>query len=395
MNNGFSLSDNVVEKDVHLHPNYRRYPGLDVPDWVVSEAHLINRGLDAGVVTLGEANEGLFDPTELRDVMRNLTELTFFVEFPPENVEPNQRGQALLEMFASPVNPSQGDMRSVAEYLRAAGHSVSISMSTLDHHTAEAVRYLNQHEVPVTAWVVLDDKDGYWTNPTNMYSTGLRTLSVIDWIEQNELDVRRLGFDIEKPINYIGAMARGDFKDVLKTQHRDYVQDARAAEGLDGPAGQHLERIIEAVKNKGYETEVYTMPRFSKKMLGGMDIDPSVPDEYVEMVYTTDLPVAAKYLAEKGRGARLLRNKHAVPAFGIVSGNGETPGRKLTDSTGTHLTEQQLAANMRAVLKQDNSVPDREFELDKIYVFALNDPRVLAMADAALTAAYNGIPVRQ
>ena len=109
------------------------------------------------------------------------------------------------------------------------------------------------------------------------------------------------------------------------------------------------------------------------------------------MVYTTDLPLP-KFVTNNGRGARMFRNKHAIPAFGIMSGDGSRPGRKLKEGVGEHLTQEDLTANMQAILKHEVDIAAREQGLDRFYLFALNDPRVATMATTALREAFDSLP---
>lgn len=367
-------------------PAYQIEPGRPVPSWIVNEAHLVNDALDMGVIDTTAATTGLTTDGEILQTMQEMVGVTYFVEYPPENVAPEERGQALMELFQSPIQDTEGEI-ALADYLAKRRSGVAIAMSTLDESTAKAIKYLNDKQVPVTAWVVLDDADGYWTNRSNIKQTTDRANDVTEWADAHELELASVGFDIEMPMPYIKAMANNDLR-ARRAAKKDYKAMRTQAEANGQSGTKQLEQLLHDGRAMGYATEVYTMPRFSKKgllSLGGMDIDPSVPDKYIEMVYTSDPPVS---MLPGGFAARLLRNKHAIPAFGIVSGDGTRPGRALTEAVGNHLSEDNLAKGIAATILAKADVSTRELPEREFYVFALNDPRVATMTTSAIAEAF-------
>lgn len=361
-------------------PKYQVETGSDIPEWMINEAHLISEALDKGTIHQYEAEYGIIEDKEILDVMHSLVNVTYFVEYPPETVAPEKRGDKLLELFHQPTKTEDGREIALADYLAENGQAVSLAMITLDDSTAEAVRYLNEKKVPVIGWVVVEDVEGYWTNRTNMTETIQKTEAVKQWAKENDLDLIGLGFDIEKPLQYLSALSRFNVIELMK-EIRNYRRKKEDREP-EGDAQFRYRDLIKSVKAEGFETDVYSMPKYTKRILGDMDV--RTADRNIEMVYTSTMP--ASRLAMK-----VMRSEGAIPAFGLVTGKeDETPGRDLTGGKlPKHLTPEELQADIRTVLDQEIDLNGRKFNLRDLYLFALNDARVALMMTAAVDKAFD------
>lgn len=357
-----------------------------IPDWILNEAWLINEALDKGKVTKEQAESGLMEDRELLQMMRKMVQITFFVEYSKDKVNPEDRGAKLFELFEQKFSDSDGRKKTLSDFLSENHYGISLAMSTLDQKTAEVVKYLNDKRIPVVGWVVVDDLEGYWTNPSNVEETVGKTEEIKKWAKEHKLELVALGFDLEKPLNYLKAFAQADVKEIFK-EVRAYRKKKKERETQGDPTDQ-LRALVEKLREEGTGTEAYTMPRYCKGLLGGMDI--RNVDRYVEMTYASLMP---SLFRSQGRGAALMRNKNAIPALGIASKENETPERDLRregDKKLPHyLTPEELEADISAVLDQELNFGERTFTLRNLYLYALNDARVALMMDAALQHAFD------
>lgn len=351
-----------------------------LPQWLINEAHLINDALDKGAVTKQEAQEGLVEDREVLEMMRKMIDVKYFVEYSVDTNKPEERGTDLLKLFQQEVTV-EGVTKPLADFLAENRQGVSLAMSTLDDKTAAAVRYLNERGVPVVGWVVVEDVEGYWTNPTNVRETRAKAEQIQKWAKDHQLVLTTLGFDLEKPLEYIKALSHANVREILREMrnYRATVQE-RAQEGNPRHA---MEQLIADLKSQGIGTEVYTMPRFLKRLLGGMDI--RTADRYVEMVYSSTAPAVVR-----SSFANTFRSKDAIAGLGLVSGKDtETPGRNLSNGfLPPHLSAEELQRDIELVLERDLDLPNRELRVRDLYLFALNDARVALMMDAALRGAF-------
>ena len=158
-----------------------------LPGWIINEAHLIHEALKKGAATKEEAEGGLIENRELLRMMRRMVQLTFFVEYSRDTARPEERGDKLTELFNQKLPGKEESGKTLADFLAERRYGVSLAMSSLDDKTADAVRLLNTKKVPVVGWVVVDDAEGYWTNPANIKATGEKTEKIRAWAKRHEL----------------------------------------------------------------------------------------------------------------------------------------------------------------------------------------------------------------
>lgn len=313
----------------------------------------------------------------------NQPSLNYFVEYPRDYYSDASRGNALSALFHSKTFDSAKDMAiPLAQYLGEQGSDLSIAMSTLDGSTADAISVLNSYGVKPVGWVVLEDeyssgnRQGYWTNKTNVEATKYRTEKTIDWAESYRIELGGIGFDLEKPFEYVKALATKSLVNVLKA-HREYRNALSEIDPSHDPV-KSLARFINDLKSSGLNTQVYCMPRGLKRVSGDFsrkEIDELGSDEIIEMAYTS---TESDMLVKRARLFKLLWSKDTIPAIGLLSGvEGQTPGRNFGGDTPDHLDIHQLLEHLEAIKK--SSTPP-----EKVYLFALNHPNVARLADTAL-----------
>jgi len=163
----------------------------------------------------------------------------------------------LAELFARPE---------VIPGLVRARALVTLAIPDFSRERRDVVRALNRAGVPVTAWMLVDDADGYWLTADNHALALARYRELYAWAQREQLQFARVGLDIEAPIADSRALvARGlrALPELLRRMRsRAQVQAARSA----------YTQLIELIRSDGYLAETYHLPfmadaRLQKSML--------------------------------------------------------------------------------------------------------------------------------
>ena len=357
------------------------------------EIWALNQALDRGFVTNSELDDPVVEDRVIAMMgMRNGMRSTYFVEMPHEWVLPQERGKRMMEMFREEVELPDGRRIELADYLLETNSAVSIALSTLDQPTAEVVRYLNDKEVPVVGWVVLGDGEGYWTNASSVEASQQKVVAIDEWLEEYNLDIVTLGFDLELPLSLVASVSQRQVVDAIKAwfEYRGSIKGNRL-EGTDPQT--RFEMILKATQNMGYRQEFYTFPRRFRWLMNP-GVTPPVGAREIEMVYSSDLPVMPL-----GLGVDALLSPGAIPAIGIINGvEGQTPGRDFgrllypSDPNASrpinHLGPDEILRDIRALMGKRVDFAANHCTLGELYVFALNAPKVAFMVNDALDEAF-------
>jgi hypothetical protein len=111
--------------------------------------------------------------------------LTFFCELPSEG---------LCELFAD---------GSVTNDIAALGARVAFGTVDLDIKRAETIRQIRAAGVPVVAWILLPESDGYWCTSGNVDAVRARYAAVRDWSEEHGVIWDAVGLDVEIDIREV------------------------------------------------------------------------------------------------------------------------------------------------------------------------------------------------
>jgi len=111
------------------------------------------------------------------------SEITFFCEL---------RAQELKKLFED---------RFVFDDLKTLNAGISLGILDLSPERANVVKKLNRLGVPVTAWLLLPEEQGYWFNLGNYAEATARYQAFKVWSEENQLEWAAVGLDIESDIN--------------------------------------------------------------------------------------------------------------------------------------------------------------------------------------------------
>jgi hypothetical protein len=258
-------------------------------------------------------------------------QLTFFCELPPE---------PLAKLF---------DGRFVIDDLKALGATLSLGILDFSEARAGLVKRLNKAGVPVIAWLLLPEEDGYWFNLDNHDKAAARYVDFKAWTTQHDLLWAGVGLDIEMDINDLRIALSGEvdqaFARRLWHKFRDKPRVARAQRAYQA--------LVDLIRADGYPVESYHLPLISderrarstvlQRALGLVDLQ---VDREVLMLYTS-------LLTDHG-DAFLWSYAPEAGAVGVGITGG---GVDLSDALDTApLTWDQFARDLRLCVMQDKPV---------------------------------------
>jgi hypothetical protein len=244
--------------------------------------------------------------------------LTFFCEL---------KAEELRAVFSSP---------SLFEDLMALEASISLGILDLSQARADVVRQLNQRGIPVIAWLLLPEEQGYWFNLDNAPQAVAFYQDFMEWTRQNELLWVGVGFDIEPDIRELQQVTDQWWR-LLPTVFRRIFDHGRLKRGR-----QVYKDLVRQVQLDGYLVESYQFPVMVDERMVGSDLIQKVAglvdlkvDREVFMIYTSVLrpygpgvmwnyasecsPLRSEY--RKG-GSAHRRRFAGVPSIGVGSTGG-------------------------------------------------------------------------
>ena len=201
-------------------------------------------------------------------------ELTFFCELPTVQ---------LSELF---------DGRFLIDDLKDLGANLSLGILDLSEERAKVVERLNKAGLPVTAWLLLPEEQGYWFNIDNVQDATARYLAFKDWTDQYDLNWSGVGLDIEININDARQVLEKDqANQFLSTLFSRYFEKQKTVE-----AQRAYQSLVDLIRADGYLVESYHLPLITEerrgrssvlqRTLGLVDI---ITDREVLMLYSSFL----------------------------------------------------------------------------------------------------------
>jgi hypothetical protein len=198
--------------------------------------------------------------------------LTFFCELETKEL------QALFHEFP------------VMDDLAALEASVSMGILDLSPERADVVRRLNRADIPVVAWLLLPQEEGYWFNFNNAEQAVERYKAFKNWTDENELEWWGLGIDIEPDFSEMASLMQGR-KSVIFPVLRRFL-DLRAMR----EATATYWKLVSQMQADGYHVDIYHFPfivderkagsTLIQRLVGLVDVP---TDREVFMLYTSML----------------------------------------------------------------------------------------------------------
>lgn len=299
--------------------------------------------------------------------------LTFFCELPAEE---------LSKLF---------DGRFVIDDLRDLDASLSLGILDLSETRAKLVQRLNKAGVPVIAWLLLPEEEGYWFNVENYEQAVARYVTFKAWTAEYDLDWAGVGLDIEPNINDMRSLTRKeDVSPILaRTFHRyTHKKEVRKAQ-------QAYQALIDLIHADGYKVESYQLPliieeRKAKatviqRTLGLVDID-------------VDLEVLMLYSSFYRPDGTALLWSYAPDAdsIGVGSTGGGVDIEGVIDVAP--LTWEEFSKDLRLCVRQDKPIHVFSLEgcveqgfLSKLNTFEWDEPVEAPCAATGIRAARTGL----
>ena len=214
-------------------------------------------------------------PTESISSLQGRPQLFFFCELD---------GAALGRLLAGPQ---------LLPLLTANGYGVALATRDLDAATAAAVRLLNQHRVPLVAWLLLAPAEGFWLNLQNYPQAIERYHAFAAWARAYNLVFNAVGLDIGPPASILDHLRRWGGRHILRRiwqAHENTLFPAARAAYSD---------LIAEIHHDGYEVHTYQLPILADDRRAGttlaqrtLDIVDLPADVEVLMCYSS-VPVEA------------------------------------------------------------------------------------------------------
>ncbi len=196
--------------------------------------------------------------------------LTFFCELPDEQ---------LGRTFADPE---------VIKSLLALGARVSLAITDLSTTRAAAVRFLNEAGIPVVAWLLLPEADGYWFSSKNAALARQRWRDVLAWTHTEELRWDGVGLDAEVDMRDVELLA-ADGRSRLK-----FLLSRLGARSEMRRARDQYRQLVDEVRDAKIPAEHYLIPILFDEHAAGSTlvqwltgIVDMPADRHVPMLYTS------------------------------------------------------------------------------------------------------------
>lgn len=257
--------------------------------------------------------------------------LTFFCELHPE---------PLAKLF---------DGRFVIDDLKALNATLSLGILDFSDARAKLVKRLNQAGVPVIAWLLLPEEEGYWFNIDNHDKAAARYVEFKAWTTQHELEWAGVGLDIEMDINEMRAIISGEEgRGLARRLWRKFTDKQRVA-----GARRSYQALIDLIHTEGYPVESYHLPVITderraratvlQRTLGLVDLE---TEREVLMVYTS-------FLRPHGDAALWSYAPEAdAVGVGVTGGGVDLPG----GTTPEPLTWAEFTRDLRLCVMQGKPI---------------------------------------
>jgi hypothetical protein len=172
---------------------------------------------------------------------------------------------------------------------------ISLGILDLTPQRAAVVKKLNAAQIPLTAWILLPQEQGYWFNLENYNQAEQRYTEFKTWTAQYDLRWSSVGFDIEPDMR--------DFKDWFENKRRIFPRLMRRLFNRKQlkTSEANYARLVERIHEDGYFVESYVLPfilderaarsALIRRLFGIVDVP---ADREVLMLYTNFFQQEAK-----------------------------------------------------------------------------------------------------
>jgi len=139
--------------------------------------------------------------------------------------------------------------------------AVSLGILDLSDDRADVVRRLNNAEIPVIAWLLLPEEEGYWFNIDNYEQAAARYVSFKAWTTHHDLKWAGVGVDIEMDIQDLRRiMEQKKHEEFASRLFTRYLDKRRVSK-----AKQAYQALVDLIHADGYPVESYHVPLISEE----------------------------------------------------------------------------------------------------------------------------------
>lgn len=239
------------------------------------------------------------------------------------------QGKEFSELFADSALINQLVKMKVA---------VRIGLHDFSPERTMTIQKLNQAGIPIVAWLLLPEEEGYWFNMYNGAKAEKRYADFKAWTAENNLKWEGIGIDLELDINDAKLAISHPLQLAWKAYKRLY-DDQSIEEGKEV-----YQRLVSTMKNDGYTVESYLIPFIyeerakkttsAQKLMGIIDIKTDIE---IPMLYTSALNNPAII--------PVYHQKNMPVALGSTGGGVKIEGVELKAITWDNLERDILIAS--------------------------------------------------
>ena len=151
--------------------------------------------------------------------------------------------------------------KSVIASLKTLNAAVSLGILDLTKARARVVKRLNRNGIPVIAWLLLSEEDGYWFNADNYTQALARYEAFKTWTAENALHWAGIGLDIEMNIQDLRSLLeQKQTRKFISTTLQRYTNKRRVIN-----AKHAYEALVHQIHTDGHLIESYHLPFISEE----------------------------------------------------------------------------------------------------------------------------------
>ena len=141
--------------------------------------------------------------------------------------------------------------------LKLLHYGIALSIPEYDSGRAKIVQHLNQEDIPVTAWLVMPSKLGYYFNASNASEAPGRFADFETWTATYKLRWASVGLDIEPGLtDFVVLQKGGKLKLLVKVIGRSLSLERKHQAQA---ARQTYDSLIQWMKKDGYSPQTYQL----------------------------------------------------------------------------------------------------------------------------------------
>jgi len=144
---------------------------------------------------------------------------------------------------------------SVVDDLRTVEASVALGILDLSPERAAVARDLNRAGIPLTAWLLLSEEDGYWFNLGNAREARQRYDEFRAWSDEHDLHWQGIGLDIEPDKRELHSLLSRNWSQALP----GLIHRALDGQGLQRAQSEYA-ALVSRIRADGYHVTSYVLP---------------------------------------------------------------------------------------------------------------------------------------